>query len=73
MAIREWTTNQAAYFTQLLKAELSDRKVARIIGCRRSLVKSLRGLSEPAIEQKLKTKNIRTNARPEWSESVNLE
>lgn len=63
--------NQAAYFTQLLKAEPSDRKVARIIGCRRSLVKSLRGLTEREIEQKLNAKNIRTNARPEWSESVN--
>ena len=70
MAKREWTMNQAAYFTQLLKVEPSDRKVARVIGCRRSLVKSLRGLSESEIAQKLKAKNIRTNV-PEWSELVN--
>ncbi len=71
MAKREWTVNQAAYFTQLLKAEPSDRKVARIVGCRRSLVKSLRGLSETEIELKLQSKSIRTNTAPEWSEAVN--
>ena len=63
--------NQVVYFTQLLRAEASDRKVARVIGCRRSLVKSLRGLSEQEIERKLKAKNIQTNCVPEWSEPVN--
>jgi len=63
--------NQAAYFTQLLKVEPSDRKVARVIGCRRSLVKSLRGLSTEEIEAKLKLKNISAHSSPEWSEPVN--
>ena len=63
--------NHAAYFIQVLRTEPSDRKVARVMGCRRSLEKSLRGLSAQEIEQKLKAKNIRTNAQPEWSEPVN--
>jgi len=71
MAKRKWTMNQAAYFKQLLNAESSDRKIARVVGCRRSLVKSLRNLSEAEIAQKLQAKSIRINSAPEWSETVN--
>ena len=50
---------------------LFDRKVARVIGCRRSLVKSLRGLTATEIEEKLKSKNISAYTSPEWREPVN--
>jgi len=71
VAKREWTMDQAAYFTQLLKVEPSDRKVARVVGCRRTLVKSLRGLSEKEIEEKLKSKNFSNTHSPDWSVPVN--
>lgn len=71
MAKREWTMNQVTYFIQLLKVESSDRKVARIIGCRRSLVKNLRGLSGNELEQKLKLRSAHTAPSPDWSMIVN--
>ena len=71
MAKREWKLKQAAYFTQLLNAETSDRKIAKVMGCRRTLVKSLRGLTQTEIEEKLRKRNLTLNYSPDWGLSVN--
>jgi transposase len=74
MAKREWSMDQIAYFTQLLKTETSDRKVAKIIGCRRALVKELRASSDTELITLLKSRSEKIPAlrTTEWTALVNF-
>jgi hypothetical protein len=65
--------SQGVYFKQLLDSEKSDRKIARVIGCRRELVKKLRGCNEIEIQNILRAKNSGPIHAPEWSALVNWE
>lgn len=73
MAMRGWNLNQIEHIKQLLREGLSDRQIAKIVHCRRTLVKSLRGLNEGQVDETLKNIGLAIHVLPpEWSAHVNF-